>query len=137
MGALAGYAPQLKVTPTSPCMPPHSVRNLRSRSEPVRIAFERHTELVVVHTQIAVAAARDRFRHDLLHLLGHDADIGLVAAVVAETIEAEAIVDVAEQSDVVLEPDIRSASAAAATTTAATAHASAATAAHAATSAAV
>src|ERR1700722_4807148 len=122
MGALAGYAPQLKVTPTSPCMPPHSVRNLRSRSEPVRIAFERHTELVVVHTQIAVAAARDRFRHDLLHLLGHDADIGLVAAVVAEAIEAEAVVEVAEQRDVVLEQDVGPASATAATA-AATAHA--------------
>src|ERR1700722_19396120 len=106
MGALAGYAPQLKVTPTSPCMPPHSVRNLFSRSEPVRVAFERHAELVVVHTQIAVAIARDRFRYDLLHLLGHDADIGLVAAVVAEAIEAQAVVETAEQRDVVLEHDV-------------------------------
>jgi hypothetical protein len=99
------------------------VRNLCSRSEPVRVALERHTELVVVHTQIAVAAARDRFRHDLLHLLGHDADIGLVAAVVAEAIEAEAVVEVAEQRDVVLEHDVGPASATAATATAATTHA--------------
>jgi hypothetical protein len=34
----------------------------------VRVAFERHTELVVVHPQIAVAAARDRFRLKLGHV---------------------------------------------------------------------
>src|SRR5580700_4711100 len=101
----------------------------------MRVTLERHAELVVVHTQIAVAAARGRFRHDLLHLLGHDADIGLVAAVVAEAIEAEAVVEMAEQRDVVLEPDVGSASATAATTAAA-AH-PAATATHAAASAAV
>src|SRR5580692_9755342 len=131
MRALAGDAPHLKVAPTSPGMPPHPVRNLRARSEPVRIAFERHTELVVVHTQIPVAAARDRLRHDLLYLLGHDADIGLVAAVVAEAIVAEAVVEVAEQRDVVLEHDVGPASATAATAAAATHAATATAAAHA------
>ena len=44
--------------------------------------------------------------HHGLHLLRHHADIGLVAAVVAEAIEAEAVVEMAEHDDVVLQPDV-------------------------------
>jgi len=59
-----------------------------------------------VHPEGAVPAAADRIRHDDLHLLRHHADIGLVAAVVAEAIEAKAVVELTEKSDVVLEGDV-------------------------------
>ena len=66
-------------------------------------------------------AAHDRVGHDRLHLLRHYADIGLVAAVVGKTIEAEPIVEMAEQPDVFLQRDVgapSTATAAAAATTA-------------------
>ena len=59
-------------------------------------------------TQIAVAAAQYRRGHDCLDFLRHHADIGLVAAVVAEAVEAEAVIEVAEKEDVVLEHDVGS-----------------------------
>src|SRR5262245_13209543 len=100
-------------------------------------------ELFVEDSQIAVAAAHNGAGHDRLHLLRHHADIGPVAAVVAEAIIAEAVVEMAEQNDVMLEHDVRSppaaAAAAAAATASAAAHpraATAATDAHAATAAA-
>src|SRR5262245_22369625 len=69
-----------------------------------------------------------RLRHDSLHLLRHHADIGAVAAVVAEAIVAEPVGQMAEQNDIVLERDVGSsattaATAAATTTAAATAEA--------------
>src|SRR5262249_52847894 len=73
----------------------------------------------------------DRLRHYRLHLLGDHADIGLVAAVVGEAIEAKAVVEVAEQHDVVLEGDVRAATAAAASAAPAATEAAATAAAHA------
>jgi hypothetical protein len=64
-----------------------------------------------------------------LHLLRHHADVGAVAAVVAEAIIAEPIGKIPEQNDIVLERDVGSsttatpATAAAATTAAAAAEA--------------
>src|SRR5262245_41920924 len=78
-------------------------------------------ELFVEDSQIAVAAAHNGAGHDRLHLLRHHADIGPVAAVVAEAIIAEAVVEMAEQNDVMLEHDVRSPPAAAAAAHAATA----------------
>src|SRR5689334_11865526 len=98
------------------------------------VALELHAELVVVDAQVAIAAPDDSIRRHRLHLLRHHTDIGLVAAVVAEAIEAEAVVQRAKPDDVVLERDVRApatAAAAASTTAAAAAHpAAAATAAH-------
>src|SRR5215510_13135333 len=94
-------------------------------------------ELFVEDSQIAVAAAHNGAGHDRLHLLRHHADIGPVAAVVAEAIIAEAVVEMAEQHDVSSPP--AAAAAAAAATASAAAHpraATAATDAHAATAAA-
>src|SRR5262245_3879400 len=89
-------------------------------------------ELFIVDSQVAVAAAHNGARHDRLHLLRHHADIGPVAAVVAEAIITDAVAEMAEQNDIMLEHHIRSPSAA---TTAATATAAAATAETAATAA--
>src|SRR5215813_739430 len=97
----------------------HNGRNPRASRQPLFVGLELDAKLVVEDPQIAVAAAHDRFRHHVLHLLRHHADIGPATAVVAETIEAEAVVKMAEQRDVVLERDIRPPSAA--TTAAATA----------------
>src|SRR5262245_13653155 len=110
---------------------PHDGRNPCARRQPLLVGLELDAEPVIEDPQVAVAAAHDRFRHDALHLLRHHADIGLVAAVVAEAIEAEAVVEPAEQRDVVLERNIRPPS-----TTATTAPAAATTAEPAATAAA-
>ena len=62
------------------------------------VGLELQPELVVEDPQVSIAAAHDRLRHDRLHFLRHHADIGLVAAVVAEAIEAKAIVETAESA---------------------------------------
>jgi len=87
---------------------------------------------------LVVAAAHDRIGPDRLHFLRQHADIGLVAAVVDEAIEAQAVVKMTDERDVVFERDVRASSPAtttttfAATTTTTAAHARAtATAAHA------
>src|SRR5262245_35949732 len=98
---------------------PHDGRNPCARRQPLLVGLELDAEPVIEDPQVAVAAAHDRFRHDALHLLRHHADIGLVAAVVAEAIEAEAVVETAEQRDVVLERNIRPSSTTATTAPAA------------------
>lgn len=93
------------------------------------VSLEPESELVVEDAQIAVFVAHDGLGHDRLNFLRHYADISPVAAVVAEAIETEAIGEVAEKNDVVLERDIGSpsastaATATASTTTAACPHA--------------
>ena len=115
---------------------PSGDRDSRSRRNPLIVRLHVQPELVVVDAQVAVLVADDCRRHDRLYFLRKDADIGFVAAIVAEPVEAEAIVEMTEEDDVMLEPDIGSttaaASSAAATTTATGAHSSAAasTAAH-------
>ena len=95
--------------------------------DPLVVCHELQTELVVEDAQISVTAAHNRIRPDGLHLLRHHADIDLVAAVVAEAIESEAIVEVTDHADVVLERDIRASSATAATAAAPTTASAAAT----------
>src|SRR4029078_11214175 len=65
-------------------------RDMSARRGPLVVPLKLQTELVVGNAQIAVAAAQYRRGHDCLPLLRHHADIGLVAAVVAEAIGAEA-----------------------------------------------
>jgi len=108
------------------------VRNFGSRAQPMIVGFKLETEVVVEHSQITIAPVHDRLRHDLLHFLRDDAHIGLAAAVIAEAIEAEAVVEMAEQDDIVLEaqigpPTATSTSAAAGMTTSAAGMAAAAT----------
>ena len=65
--------------------------------------------------------APDGAGFDLLHLLRHDAHIGgSIAALVAEAIEFETVVELDQRDDVVLEADVGTTPAAAAPTTAAT-----------------
>ena len=71
------------------------------------------SKLVVKDAQVAVRPAHDELRGNRLHLLGDHADIVLVAAVIAEAIEAKSVREPAEQDNVVLERDIGSATAAA------------------------
>jgi hypothetical protein len=56
--------------------------------------------------------------------MSHDPDIGFVAPIITEAIEAEAIIETAEKRDVVLQRDVRAPSAAASATAAHTAAAS-------------
>ena len=70
--------------------------------------------------KIAVGVARYRLWHHLLHFLCHDANVCLVAAVVAEAVQAEPVGQAINKDDVVLEPDIRALSAATTATEATT-----------------
>src|SRR4051794_19479598 len=83
-------------------------RDMSARRGPLVVGLELQTELVVEDAQIAVAATQYRRGHDCLDLLGHHADIDLVAAVVAEAVEAKAIVEVTEKRNVVLKHHVRS-----------------------------
>src|SRR3984893_5392147 len=83
-------------------------RDMSARRGPLVVGLELQAQLVVEDTQIAVAAAQYRRGHDCLDFLRHHADIGLVAAVVAEAVEAEAVIEVAEKRDVVLKHHVGS-----------------------------
>src|SRR6266702_1294780 len=74
-----------------------------ARRDPLVVGLELQAELVVEDAQIAIAAAHHRRGHDCPDFLRHDADIDLVAVIVAEAVEAEAVVEVAKEGDVVLE----------------------------------
>src|SRR5215510_4598722 len=100
-------------------------RDPRTRCDPLIVGLELEAEPIVEDAQVAVAPAHDCLRHDRLHLLRHHADIGLVAAVVAEAIEAEAVVEMAEQRDLVLQRNIGPPTAAATETAAASPEAAA------------
>src|SRR5215470_924098 len=80
--------------------------------EPTIIRLELHAENVVANPQVTIAATQHRFGHHGLNFLCDHTDVGLVAAIVAEAIEAEAVVEPAEQRDVVLEQHVGMASAA-------------------------
>src|SRR5262249_1246742 len=79
---------------------------LRARCEPLVVGLKLQPELVVEDLKVAVSAAYDGLRHDRLHFLRDDADVDLLAAVVAEPIETKAVLEMAEKGDVVLEHDI-------------------------------
>src|SRR5580658_6214239 len=92
---------------------------MRAARYPLVVGLEGQPKPVVGNAHIAVRAARYRFRHHGPHLLRHHPDIGGVAAVVDETIIAEAVVEPPEQYDVMLEAHV-GATPAAATSAAAT-----------------
>src|SRR3954454_3336088 len=82
-------------------------RNVCARVQPLAVSLELHADLVIEDPQLAVGALRDRLRHYRLHFLRHDADVARVAAVVDKAIEAEAVVEIAEERDVVLQRHVR------------------------------
>src|SRR5258705_738374 len=86
---------------------PRSRRDLRTSGKPVPIGAELQSELFIVDAEISVAAARHCLRHQPLHLLSHHPDIDLAAAEIAEAVIAEAIVEMAEQHDVMLQREVR------------------------------
>ena len=71
---------------------------------PVSLKFD--ANLVVIDAQIAILTSRNGVRYNGLYFLRHHADIGPIAAVIAEAIVAYAVVQTAKQDDVVLERDV-------------------------------
>src|SRR5690348_9828451 len=102
---------------------------MRAAGQPLAVGLERQPQQIVGNAQVSVRTARDRSRHDGLDLLRHHPDIGGVAAVVDESIIAEAVVEPPDEHDVVLEAHIGAPPAAAAASSAAAAATEAATAA--------
>src|SRR5690348_7460249 len=96
-------------------------RHMAARRHPLLVGFELDPEPVVENPQIAVGAANNRVWHHRLHLLGDHADISPVASVISEAIEADAIRKMTKKNKIVLERDVRTASATAAAATATTA----------------
>src|SRR5262245_49607647 len=72
-----------------------------SRGNPPVVGLEVEPKLVVADPQVSVRTAVDRRRHDFLHVLRHHPNVGLRAAIVDEPIEAETVVEITQQSDVV------------------------------------
>ena len=88
-----------------------------TRCNPLLIRLELDPEPVVKNAQGAVPITNNGLRQDSLNLLRHHADIGTVAAVIAEAIVAETIRKMTEQNDIVLERDVGSSTTTTATTT--------------------
>ena|ERR1700680_2567035 len=74
-----------------------SSRDTCAGPDPSAIRLKPDAYLIVEDAQIAVAAAHHRRRQDCLHFLCDDANVGFVAAVVPEPVEAEAVVKAAKE----------------------------------------
>ena len=72
---------------------------------------------MIIDLEVAVAAACHRLRHQRLHFLRDDADISFAASEIAETVIAEAVVEIAEKDDIMLQRKIGTPASAAATPT--------------------
>ena len=98
---------------------PPSRGDLCAAGKPVAVGAELQSQLFVVDPQIPVRGRGSRASGmKALHFLRHDADIGLVAAEIAEAVVAETVGEMTEQDDVVLQCDVGAPSTAAATATA-------------------
>src|SRR5262249_59763856 len=84
----------------------NSRRHDRARCEPTIIRLELHTECFVADPQVAVAPAHHRVGHHRLDFLRHHADVSLLAAIIAESIKTEAVVEPAKQRDDVPEQHV-------------------------------
>ena len=80
--------------------------------------LELHPNHVAEDLEITVAPAHHGAWQDALHLLCHHTHVGLVAAVIGEAVEAEAIGEAPKQHDVMLERNVGSPATAAPPTTA-------------------
>ena len=97
-------------------LPSRQRRDPSARRDPLVVSLKFQPDLVVKDPQVAVPTAHDRLRDNPLHLLRDNSDIGFFASIINEAIEAKAVVEIAEQDDLVLKPKIGSPSAASATT---------------------
>src|SRR5690348_2871744 len=77
---------------------------LRTGCNPFVVGLEPQPELFIENPQVAITTAHHCFGHDRLHLLRQNPDVDLVIAVIDEAIEANAVVETADNLDVVLEP---------------------------------
>ena len=91
--------------------------NFLARGHPFIPGLHAQPQPIIIHTQVAIGAADHGLGHYGLDFLRHHANIRFVAAIVAETIETEAVIEAAEHDDVVLEPDIGVTAAAVSATT--------------------
>src|SRR5215213_2467631 len=71
-------------------------RNLLAGGDPFVPGLHADSETAVIHPHIAIAAAHHGIRHDGFDFLRHHTHIGLLAAVVAEAVEAETVIEMAE-----------------------------------------
>src|SRR4029453_9493202 len=85
---------------------------------PSVVASEWQAESVVVNAEIAIVATLDRVGPHHADFLRHHADIGFGAAVIGEAVVAQPVLQMPQQNDVMLERDVRAASAATSTTAA-------------------
>jgi hypothetical protein len=60
------------------------------------ISLEFYAEFIVKDSQIAVSTSRNRLGHNFLYLLGDDSYIGCFSAVINETVQTHAVVEMAE-----------------------------------------
>jgi hypothetical protein len=88
-----------------------------ARRNPFLVGLELDAKPVIEHAEGAIAIAHDSFRHHCLHFLRNYADIGTIAAVVAEAVVTKRVCQMTEENEIVLEHDIGSSAAAAATAT--------------------
>src|SRR5437588_6103240 len=79
---------------------------LAARGHPLVPGLEPRAKPAVVDAQIAVTTTADRIRPYRLHLLGHHADIDLIAPIVLKAIQADAVGHRSKPHEIVLEPDI-------------------------------
>ena len=77
-----------------------------ARRHPLFVSLELDAKLLIEDPEISIPVAHDRLRHHLLHFLRNHADISAIAAIIAEAIETNSVVEPAERNDVVLEHDV-------------------------------
>src|SRR3954468_3494443 len=94
----------------------HLRRDFCAICKPIPIGAERQTERLILHPQVAVAAPPHGIWHHVFDFLRDHADIGLLAAEIAEAIVAETVGEMAEQDNVMLQCDVRPPPTAATTT---------------------
>src|SRR5689334_11186916 len=102
---------RLRLPVSRPASPLESVRlcvrpnrwKPRAIGNPGLVASHLEPELLVANAQVSVAIMDDRARHDLLDLLSHHTGVDRATTVIDEAIEAQAVVEVPEKDDVMLE----------------------------------
>ena len=98
---------------------PDARRDDPTESNPLTIALESNAKHVVVDAEITVGADYNSSRRHDLHFLRDHTYVGLLTAIIAEPVEADPIVKMTEQLDVVLQVKVGTSTTSAAPSTAA------------------